>query len=43
MICDVVKLELLHHEEKPAGFGGRRADLDALRSVPVDAGVCART
>lgn len=41
-ICDLVKLELLHHEERPAGYLARRADLDALPWVPVDETVCAR-
>ena len=30
VICDMVKLELLHHESDPDRFDGRRADLDAL-------------
>jgi len=29
--CDMVKLELLHHESEPERFGRRRSDLDALR------------
>ena len=42
MICDVVKLELLHHEDSSTRFQSRRADLDALPSVPIDGPVCAR-
>ena len=42
MICDIVKLELLHHESTPGALRARRADLDTLPSVPVDARVCAR-
>lgn len=42
LICDAVKLELLHHEETPAAFSNRRADLDALRSAPIDEHVCSR-
>lgn len=41
-ICDVVKLELLHHESTPSGFRSRRADLDTLPSLPIDPAVCAR-
>ena len=36
VICDVVKLELLHHEDRPARFRERRADLDVLASAPID-------
>jgi len=42
VICDVVKLELLHHEDRPASFRERRADLDALASAPIDQEVCKR-
>ena len=42
VICDVVKLELLHHEDRPASFRERRADLDALASAPIDEEVCKR-
>jgi len=41
-ICDVVALELLHHESTPAAFRKRRADLDALPWVPVGKAECAR-
>lgn len=41
-MCDVVKLELLHHEAKPAGFQTRRSDLDAMVHAPVDERTCAR-
>ena len=41
-ICDVVKLELLHHESTPSAFRRRRADLDALACVPVGQAECAR-
>jgi predicted nucleic acid-binding protein len=42
VMCDVVKLELLHHEDRPARFRARRADLDALPSVAVDVRTFAR-
>lgn len=41
-ICDVVALELLHHEHKPSRFESRRAELDALPWIPIDGDVCAR-
>ncbi len=37
-----MKLELLHHEDTPAKLRARRADLDALGSVPVGPAQCAR-
>lgn len=40
--CDVVKLELLHHEQTADRLRARRSDLDALAWVPVDERVCAR-
>jgi len=40
--CAIVKLELLHHESMPSALRSRRADLDTLPSVPIDAAVCAR-
>ena len=42
LTCDIVKLELLHHESTPSALRSRRADLDTLPSVPIDAVVCAR-
>lgn len=42
VICDIVKLELLHHESTPGALRARRADLDTLPSVPIDARVCER-
>lgn len=41
-ICDIVKLELLPHEDKPSRFDARRADLDALPWVPVGEAVLRR-
>ncbi len=41
-MCDVVKLELLHHEDTPTRFDARRADLDALAHAPVGERACAR-
>lgn len=41
-MCDVVKLELLHHEETPARFAARRADLDSLPWVATGAGELSR-
>ena len=35
VICDMVKLELLHHESDPEGFGRRRSDLEALPWCPI--------
>ena len=35
VICDMVKLELLHHESIPERFDGRRIDLDALPWCPI--------
>jgi predicted nucleic acid-binding protein len=40
--CDIVRLELLHHEERPAAFAARGADLAALRAAAVGERVCAR-
>lgn len=40
--CDIVKLELLHHEETPAKLRARRADLDALSDVPIREQTCTR-
>lgn len=34
-ICDMVKLELLHHEGESARFEARRADLDTLPWCPI--------
>lgn len=35
VICDMIKLELLHHEETPEGLDRRREDLDALPWCPI--------
>lgn len=35
VICDMVKLELLHHEDDPEQFARRHADLDALPWCPI--------
>ncbi len=35
VICDMVKLELLHHEDVAERYDDRRADLDALPWCPV--------
>jgi predicted nucleic acid-binding protein len=40
--CDIVRLELLHHESSPVSFRARSADLAALRSAPMDVRVGAR-
>ena len=37
VICDMVKLELLHHEGKPERLEDRRRDLDALPWCPIGA------
>ncbi len=42
VICDMVKLELLHHEDRPELFEQRRADLDALPWCPLDSDQWAR-
>ncbi len=42
VMCDVVMLELLHHEQTAGKLRARRADLDALAWAPVDERVCAR-
>lgn len=35
VICDMVKMELLHSEDDPERFARRRADLDALPWCPI--------
>jgi predicted nucleic acid-binding protein len=34
-MCDMVKLELLHHEQSSEALAGRREDLDALPWCPI--------
>lgn len=41
-VCDVIKLELLHHEDTSAKLVARRHDLDALAWVPIGPRECAR-
>ena len=42
VICDMVKLELLHHEDRRERFDARRADLDTLPWCPIDSDQWAR-